>query len=247
MFEKLENLNNKVVVIAGGVGQVGYATATALAARGATVIALVRRDLESAENMMSQLPVKGSAILADVTNTLSIKNAVSQIKQCDILINAVGTTRNIPPVELINLTDEIFDTIIDTNLKGSFVLIREFCPLLIKSGDGLIVNVSSTAGSRASQSNLAYGAAKAGIDLITKTLGKALGPSVRVVGIAPGYLTKPTSGATKPPGANEQIGKISPLHRVGQAEDIANAIESVATTMRFITGQTITVDGGVTL
>jgi len=247
MFEKLENLNNKVVVIAGGAGQVGYATAKALAARGATVIALVRRDLESAENMMSQLPVKGSAILADVTNTLSIKNAVSQITQCDILINAVGTTRNIPPVELNNLSDEIFDTIIGTNLKGSFVLIREFSSLLSKSGDALIVNISSTAGSRASQSNLAYGAAKAGIDLITKTLGKALGPNIRVVGIAPGYLTNPTSGATKPSGANEQIGKISPLRRVGQAEDIANAVEAVATTMRFITGQTITVDGGVTL
>jgi NAD(P)-dependent dehydrogenase (short-subunit alcohol dehydrogenase family) len=245
MFEKLENLNNKVVVIAGGVGQVGYATAKVLAGKGARVIALVRRDLESAKQLMAQL--SGTAILADVTDTDSIKRAVAQLDQCDILINAVGTTRNIPPVDLQNLTDEVFDTIIDTNLKGSFVLIREFHPLLAKSGDGLIVNISSTAGLRASQSNLAYGAAKAGIDLITKTLGKALGPSIRVVGIAPGYLTNPTSGAVKPPGANEQIAKISPLRRVGQAEDIANAVESVATTMRFVTGQTITIDGGISL
>jgi len=130
MFEKLENLNNKVVVIAGGVGQVGYATAKVLAGKGARVIALVRRDLESAEQMMAQL--SGTAILADVTDTDSIKRAIAQIGQCDILINAVGTTRNIPPVDLQNLTDEIFDTIIDTNLKGSFVLIREFHPLLAK-------------------------------------------------------------------------------------------------------------------
>jgi len=247
MFEKLENLNGKVVVIAGGAGQVGYATAKALSSKGASVIVLVRRDLESAKSMMAQLPVAGTAMLADVTDTASIKNAVSQISQCDILINAVGTTRNIPPVELQNLTDEIFDTIIATNLKGSFVLIREFHSLLAKSGDALIINISSTAGLRASQSNLAYGAAKAGIDLITKTLGKALGPNIRVVGVAPGYLTNPTSGAVKPPGANEQIGKMSPLRRVGQAEDIANAIESIATTMRFVTGQTITVDGGISL
>lgn len=244
-FNKLENLNGKVAVIAGGCGQVGYATAKILSQQGAVVIALVRRDLESAQTMMNQ--INGRALLADVTDPTSIKNVAGQIEQCDILVNAVGVTKNVMPETLYDLTDDVLDTIIDTNLKGTIILIREFSNLLKKSGDGLIVNISSTAGLRASQSNLAYGAAKAGIDLVTKTLAKALAPQIRVVGVAPGYLTLPTSGAFKPAGANERLAGLVPLRRVGEAEDIANTIACLATTMRFVTGQTITVDGGISL
>jgi len=244
-FNKLENLNGKVAVIAGGCGQVGYATAKSLSQQGAIVIALVRRDLELAQEMMSAL--KGRAILANVADSASVKSAVAQIAQCDILVNAVGITKNIMPAILHELSDEVLDTIIDTNLKGSIILIREFSDLLKQSGDGLVVNISSTAGLRASQSNLAYGAAKAGIDLVTKSLAKALAPQIRVVGIAPGYLTLPTSGAFKPIDANERLAGLVPLRRVGEAEDIANAVECLATTMRFVTGQTIIVDGGISL
>jgi NAD(P)-dependent dehydrogenase (short-subunit alcohol dehydrogenase family) len=93
---------------------------------------------------------------------------------------------------------------------------------------------------------LAYGAAKAGIDLITKTLAKNLAPQIRVVGIAPGYLEKATSGATKPSGANDKIVNITPLKRVGQAQDIADMVESIIFN-KHITGQTIVVDGGISL
>jgi NAD(P)-dependent dehydrogenase (short-subunit alcohol dehydrogenase family) len=248
-FNQLENLNGKTVVIAGGCGQVGFESAKQLAKHGAKIIALVRRELETAQSMMDTLGNGSYAILASITDTNSIKLAANEIKlkegKCDILINAAGVTRSVPPTQ--DLSDELFDEIVDTNLKGVYITIREFKKLLSVSGDSLIINMSSVAGSRASQSNLAYGAAKAGVDLITKTLAKALAPSIRIVGIAPSFLENPTSGATKPPGANERIALNSPLQRVGNASDIASTIVCIAMNLRFITGQTITVDGGFTL
>jgi NAD(P)-dependent dehydrogenase (short-subunit alcohol dehydrogenase family) len=236
-------MQNKVVVITGGCGQVGYAIGKRLASRGATVVAIVRRDLDNAQAKMKELSPKCYALLADVRNSQTLNEAARRISHCDILINAAGYTRNIVPSKLQELTDEIFDDIIDTNLKGTFASIRAFEPYI---DEGIIINISSTAGLRASQSNLAYGAAKAGIDLLTKSLAKALAPKIRVVGIAPGYLINPTSGAVKPSGANDMIANNTPLKRVGEAEDIADTVESIIN-IKHITGQTIVVDGGISL
>lgn len=253
-YESLQSLENKTVVITGGVGQVGLATSTLLASHGARIIAIVRKNIDRANQLVSQLPnshLNHLVVQASVTDTNSLKEAVIKIKETtnkvDILINAAGHTRNIFPENVTALTDEIFDEIVSTNLKGTFVVIREFIDLLKVSEDAVVVNLSSTAGMRASKSNLAYGASKAGIDLITKTLGKNLAPTIRVVGIAPGYLEAPTSGAVKAPGVNERLSEQSPLKRVGQGQDIANAIKSVIMDARFITGQTILVDGGISL
>lgn len=237
------NLTDKIVVITGGVGQVGYTISKHLAGLGATVVALVRKDLTGAQEKMSSLNSNSYALLADVRDLKSLEEAARQVGHCDILINAAGFTKSIEPKNLQELTEDIFDTIVDTNLKGTYATIRAFEPLM---DEGIIINISSTSGQRASKSNLAYGAAKAGIDLITKTLAKALAPKIRVVGIAPGYLINPTSGAVKGPKANEYIASITPLGRVGTAEDIAETVESIIK-IKHITGQTIIVDGGVTL
>ena len=236
-------MQNKVVVITGGCGQVGYAIGKRLAGRGATVVAIVRRDLDGAQTKMKELSPKCYAVLADVRNSESLNEAARRIGHCDILINAAGYTRSIVPSKLLELTDEIFDDIINTNLKGTFAAIRAFESCI---DEGIIINMSSTAGLHASQSNLAYGAAKAGIDLLTKSLAKSLAPKIRVVGIAPGYLINPTSGAVKPLGANDMIANNTPLKRIGEAEDIADTVESIIN-IKHITGQTIVVDGGISL
>jgi NAD(P)-dependent dehydrogenase (short-subunit alcohol dehydrogenase family) len=254
-FEKIENLKNKVVVITGGYGQVGKAASKRMAELGATVIIISRKNIEEVEKFLETLPSSESqnhrAYLASITDTASIKKVVSDIAaieaKCDILINAAGIATNIPPTEFKSLTDDLFDKIIINNLRGTFAVIREFYDLLEASGDGLIVNISSVSGSRGSRSNPAYGASKAGVDLITKTMAKTFAPKIRVVAISPGYLENPTSGSFKRPGTNIEISKITPLARVGNSEDIANAIESLCTNMRFVTGQIITVDGGITL
>ena len=149
-FERLLDLSGRVVVITGGCGQVGYATAKRLAQQGARIIVLVRNNLQQAQSMMLDLPnteLDHFAILASITNTNELKSAVEQVKEragrCDILINSASILNPISPSNLHNLTDEIFDEIVTVNLRGVYATIREFSDLLKDSGDGLIVNLSS--------------------------------------------------------------------------------------------------------
>lgn len=247
-FERLENLNGRIAVVVGANGQVGKLAVTKLAAQGARVIGIVRKDVDTLQSRLSDLGNGSYAICADIKDTKTIRDAAEQIMskegRVDILINAAGHTRNIPPGQ--DLPDEIFDEIVATNLRGVHVTIREFKKLLQASSDAVVINISSVAGTRASQSNLAYAASKAGVDLMTKTLAKALAP-IRFVGLAPSFLENPTSGAVKMPGTNERIAANTPLRRVGTGEDIANTILSMVMDTRFITGQTIIIDGGFTL
>jgi 3-oxoacyl-[acyl-carrier protein] reductase len=141
------------------------------------------------------------------------------------------------------LTDELFDEMIITNLRGVYATIREFSDLLKSSGDGLIINVSSQSAQRASNSCVAYSASKAGLDLMTRTLAKSLAPAVRVLGISPGYLENATSGVTRLQD-NDVLAAQSPLQRLGTADDIASTIEACATTIRFATGTVFLIDGG---
>lgn len=246
----MTELNNKVAVVAGGCGQIGYATATRLAAQGARVIVLVRRDIDRANEMMTNLPnpnLGHFAILASITDTPALQSAVQQVTQrvgrCDILVNTAGTLDPIPPSNLSALTDDIFDMIVTSNLRGVYATIREFAELLKSSGDGLIINVSSQSGQRASNSCVAYAASKAGLDLMTKTLAKSLAPTVRVVGVAPGYLENATSGVTRII-CNEVLAAEAPLKTLASGDDIARAIEAFATMLTHATGVTLLVDGG---
>jgi 3-oxoacyl-[acyl-carrier protein] reductase len=241
---------NKVVVITGGCGQIGYASAEILAAEGMTIVALVRRNLTEAEDMIKLLPnqhLNHKAILASVTDTESIKNAVAIVKvlfgRCDVLINAAGISKVVPVSHIDKLSDDIFNSIIETNLKGTFVTIREFLGLL-KESNGLVINISSTSAYSGKNNNLAYAASKAGINSLTKTLARGLAPNVRVLGVAPGFLEKATSGINKDPGFNDKVSADIPLGRVGTGLEIATVIKSLVTSMPYITGEIIKVDGG---
>jgi 3-oxoacyl-[acyl-carrier protein] reductase len=241
---------NKVAVITGGCGQIGYAAAQRLAADGITVVALVRKNLEDARDLLNKLPnqeLNHTAILASVTETAQIKAAVQQINdlfgRCDILINAAGINKVVPVSHIDKFTDELFDAIIDTNLKGTFVCAREFLPLLRKD-KGLIINLSSLSAYSGNNINLAYAASKAGVNSLTRTLARGLAPAVRVVGIAPGYLEKATSGINKPADFNEKISAEIPLNRVATGDDIADVIMSLVNGMNYMNGETIKIDGG---
>jgi NAD(P)-dependent dehydrogenase (short-subunit alcohol dehydrogenase family) len=247
----MDILNNKTVVITGGCGQVGYATAKRLAQNGARIFTFQRKDLELAKSMMDALPnnhLNHVAIQGSITDLKDLKRAVDIIKSesnsCDILVNAAGINQLMPPKDLEQYTDEMFDSIVENNLRGPFSTIREFLPLLKNSQDALIVNLTSAAGVRASNSNLAYGASKAGLELITQSISKILAPKIRVVALCPGYLESATTGITKHPSFNEMISKEIPLGRVGTGDDVASVIEALATTMKYITGSTIRLDGG---
>ena len=241
---------NKVAVITGGCGQIGYAAAQRLAADGVTIVALVRNNLEEAKELLTKLPsqeLNHTAILASVTETSQITAAVQQVNdlfgRCDILINAAGISKVAPVSQIDKFTDELFDSIMDTNLKGTFVCVREFLPLL-KKENGLVINISSLSAYSGNNINLAYAASKAGVNSLTKTLARGLAPAVRVVGIAPGFLEKATSGINKHPDFNAKIAPEIPLKRVATGDDIADVIMSLVNSMSYINGETIRVDGG---
>lgn len=254
-FKRIENLKGQVAVIFGGFGQVGFATAQRLANQQARVICVTRKSTSSHLEKIKDLPhhelLKHLVIEADLTDSNSLLKAVELVKNeaggCDILVNTAGVTRTIRPVNLEQLTDDIFDEILAVNLRGVFSTIRSFEPLLKLSGSGLVINVSSTASLRASESNVAYAAAKAGLNLMTQTLAKALAPQIRFLAIVPGFMVEATSGAVKQPGFNEAVAKRTPLGRIGYADDIASTIEVCATSIRFATGSILTIDGGRTL
>ena len=120
--------------------------------------------------------------------------------------------------------------------------------MLRDTNDGLIINISSTAGERAfnTSANLAYGASKAGLNMLTRGLSRALAPKVRIIGIVPGVMESPSSGIVRSLDYNQKIVEEIPLNRVGYGDDIANTIVACTTHIRFATGSTIVVDGGRT-
>jgi len=253
-YKPLDNLDGQVAVITGAMGGIGFATATRLASRGARIIGIVRRDLEEAQDKLNTLPnsqLDHRAILADVNDKSQINDAVKQVLsiagKCNILVNTHGQTRRIPHERIEILTDDFFDESLQKNLRSYFTVIRGFVPLMKRSSEGLIVNIGSAAGQNAGGgSNLAYCSAKAGIDALTRNLSRALAPDIRVVGISPGALaTKFVPNIAD--GFYEGVVRGTPLKRVPEVEDVAATIEAVATLIRFVTGNVITIDGGRTL
>jgi 3-oxoacyl-[acyl-carrier protein] reductase len=160
-----------------------------------------------------------------------------------VLVNSAGFTRPVPHGDLESLTDELIDRMFAVNWRGQFATIRAFAPLLKASGDGLIVSVSSIAGSTGAGSSIAYCAAKAGIDVMTKSLARVLAPEIRVMAVSPGVVETdfvPGRG----PEQNAKIAPSIPMKRVATPEDVAAAIVACATHLAYSTGGVIDVDGG---
>jgi len=253
-FEPLNRLDGRVAVITGGKGAIGMATARRLAALGARIVSLDRSGTAQVQQMVAALPAVAAgphlALAASVTDSASLRAAAQAVAdsagRCDILVNSAGFTKAVAANDLEGLDDDLFDSILQANLRGVFASVRAFAPLLKASGDGLVVNVSSIAGFTGAGSNLAYVAAKAGVDVLTKSLAKALAPQVRVIAVSPGVVDSsfvPGRGAD----FNDKAAATIPLKRIGVVEDIASAIEACATTMRFATGSRFVVDGGRSL
>jgi 3-oxoacyl-[acyl-carrier protein] reductase len=252
-------LDNKVVVITGGNGYIGYTVAQRLAGLGARVFILVRRKLESAQEMMNNLPnghLQHQALLADVKDSAQVKQAVETIKQsagrCDMLINAAGIALHSP---ILEVTEEMFDETIAVNLKGPWIVTNAFYQLLKESGNGLVVNISSVASITPRPESLAYSISKIGVNIMTEAMAKSLGPEVRFVAIAPARLPSLTSGhpiiEKEDKHLNPQIIQNcinqTPLKRLGTADDVADAIESLATKIKFYNGHLMVLDGGLML
>lgn len=254
-FRPWDNLEGKTAVITGATGGIGWATAQRLSARGARIIGIVRRNLETAQEKLNTLPPSTNgphlALLADVSNKAQVQEALLSIDRCDILVQTTGNTKRIPHEKIELLTDAYFDEMTRDNLRSYYTVIRSFVPLLRKSKESVIVNIGSVAGNQHNAgggSNIAYAAAKAGVDSLTKNLSKVLAPHIRVVGVNPGILDTEfvTKGFDDYPNL-PAIASGTPLKRIATVQDIAATVEALTTLIRFVTGIVIYVDGGRTL
>ncbi len=244
------SLHGKVALVVGGAGAIGAATSRILAAAGATIAVThldTERDTQAANALIAELGDGHSAHVADVADTpslIALRDAVqARYGRLDILINAAGYTKPVPHADLDALTDELIDRMLQVNWRGQFATIRTFAPMLKASGDGLVVSISSIAAFTAVGSSIAYCAAKAGIDVMTKALARVLAPEVRVLAVSPGVVDTefvPGRGAD----FNDKVSASTPLKRIGAADDIAAAITACATMLGYSTGHIVQVDGG---
>jgi 3-oxoacyl-[acyl-carrier protein] reductase len=249
-----QSMDGKVVLVVGGAGSIGAVSARRFAELGARV-AISHRDAPeeaaAASDVVRSLASEGHiALVADVARTDTLKALRLEIERrfgrLDVLVNAAGFTKPVPHADLEALDDDLIDRMFAVNWRGQFATIRTLAPLLKASGDGLIVSISSIAGTNGIGSSIAYCAAKAGIDVMTKSLARVLAPDVRVLAVAPGVVDTsfvPGRGAN----FNAKTAATTPLKRIATADDIASAIVACATQLGFATGTTFIVDGGRSL
>jgi 3-oxoacyl-[acyl-carrier protein] reductase len=247
-------MDGKVVLVVGGAGSIGAQAARQFAVEGARVVITYRdasNEAAAAAATLASLAGRGHATFpTDVVQTSTLEALRDEIERrfgrLDVLVNAAGFTKAVPHADLDALDDDLIDRMFEVNWRGQFAAIRSFAPLLKASGDGLIVSISSIAGTNGIGSSIAYCAAKAGIDVMTKSLARVLAPDVRVLAVAPGVVD---TGFVPGRGSdfNAKTSATTPLKRIATAEDIASAILACATHLKFATGTTIVVDGGRSL
>ena len=240
-------LNGKVALIVGGAGGIGAATALMFAEAGAAV-AVTHRPGKDAAEVLAKLPGTNHAAfpldIVDAASIAALKAGITETYgRLDVLVNTAGFTKAIPHHDLDALDDALIDQMFAVNWRGQFAVIRAFAPMLKASGDGLIVSISSIAGTNGAGSSIVYGAVKAATDVMTKSLARALAPEIRVLAVAPGAVA---TGFVPGRGAefNAKTAATTPLKRVATAEDVASAVLACATHLPYSTGNIIVVDGG---
>ena len=244
----MKTLSGKVALVTGGAGGIGSAICKKLADEGASVIITYNSNPDKAQQILIQLKVNTHNVFhAPVNDSIKLETLSSFLSETygklDILVNNAGITTPVPHDDLDGLSDEWIDKIFATNVRGSFAMIRACKDLLVKSNDGLVVNISSVAAVTGIGSNVAYCASKAAIDSMTRSLARALAPTIRVVSVSPGWVLGEYTKAVNPAYLQAQV-DATPLNRLATPEDVAEAVFAVATALPFSTGCIIPVDGG---
>ncbi|NML47116.1 SDR family oxidoreductase [Ramlibacter sp. G-1-2-2] len=245
-------MQGKVALVTGGAGGLGQAICAALAGAGASVVAGYNRSAAAAEALALRLPrpvpeAIHAALAAPVTDSQALATLAEDIARlyarCDILVNCAGITRYVPHADLDALDDALVDDILATNVRGVIATVRAMRGLLERSGNALVVNISSIAGRTAMGSNIAYCASKAAVDNLTFSLARALAPAIRVVSVSPGLADTDFVQQMDRAWRDEQAGR-TPLKRLAAPEEVGLAVLAAATHLSFSTGVVIPVDGG---
>src|SRR5262245_11899680 len=242
-------LSGKAAVVTGGGTGIGRASALLLAYEGANVVVNYSRSEKEANETVADLEklgVEARAVRADVSKGDEAERLIAEAHRAfgrvDVLVKRAGRTRFIPYPKLDDLTDEVWQEIMQLNLMGAFYTGRAAARHMLAQGDGVIVNIASIAGLGTNASSIPYAVSKGAMLTLTKTMARALAPKVRVNAVAPGVVE------TRWVGDNEEFkaqGRAAtPLGRNAQAEDVARAVRYFAVEATFVTGQVHIVDGG---
>ena len=245
-------LNNSVALVTGGGRGIGRAIALELARSGAKVVVNYAGRADKAEEtvqLIQEAGGEGIAVQADVSISEDvdrlIQTAVNTYGRIDILVNNAGITRD---TLLLRMKESDWDAVLDTNLKGVFLCTKAVSKGMMKQRSGAIINISSVVGITGNAGQANYAAAKAGILGFTKSIAKELASrGIRVNAVAPGYISTDMT-ETLPEEVRKQILEQIPLGRIGSPEEIAKTVVFLASpAASYITGQTLSVDGGMAI
>ena len=245
-------LDGKTALVTGASRGIGRAIALRLAAEGASVAINYAGNTAKAEETKAAIEaVGGKAALfqADVSDSAQVERMVAAVTEAfgtiDILVNNAGITRD---GLLMRMKEEDFDAVLDTNLKGIFHVTKAVSKLMMKKRAGRIVNMASVVGIMGNAGQTNYAAAKAGVIGFTKSAAREFAArGITVNAVAPGFIATDMTAAM-PEKAKEATLAAIPLRRMGEPEDVANAVAFlVSDQASYITGQVVKVDGGMVM
>jgi len=243
------NLSENVAIVTGASQGLGQSIALALALNDAKVACLARNETKLAKtvNTIRELGGTAEAFPCDVTDRQSVESTMDLVvdkwDRLDILVNNAGVTRD---TLLPRMTDDEWDDVINTNLRGAFLMSRAASRVMMRARYGRIINISSVSGLVGNAGQTNYSASKAGLIGLTRSLSRELaGRKVTVNAVAPGFIESEMTAAL----GDSIIGEVKkriPAKRLGKPEDVGNAVLYLASSAAsYVTGQVLTVDGGM--
>jgi 3-oxoacyl-[acyl-carrier protein] reductase len=245
-------LKDQVALVTGGSRGIGRAIVKALAAEGAKVAFVFRGNQVAADSLSQEVTQAGGeavALQADVTNTEMVQYCVDRVNKewgrIDILVNNAGIIRD---DLFVRMEPEAWQNVVSTNLGGVFEFCRAVAYGMMKQRGGRIINISSIAADRPNPGQTNYAASKGAINAFTRALAVELASrNVTVNAVAPGFIETDMSAAVRNK-AGDLIKKMIPMRRLGQPDDIARVVVFLASAeSAYLTGQVLTVDGGLSL
>ena len=244
------DLSGQSAIVTGASQGLGRAIATCLAANGARVACVARNAEKLAETVEEITAADGvaEAISCDVTNRADVDNLVDGVaekwERVDIMVNNAAITRD---TLLPRMSDDEWDDVINTNLKGTFLFSRAASRFMMRARYGRIINITSVSGLMGNPGQTNYSASKAGMIGLTRSLSRELaGRNVTINAIAPGFIESEMTAALGD-AVLEEVGKRIPAKRLGKSEEIAAAVLYLSSmAASYVTGQVLVVDGGMT-
>lgn len=247
-----KELSGKVALVTGAGRGIGRAVALELAGRGATVLVNYNGSRERAEEVVAQIAAMGGTAEAVCCNVADFQACGSMVEEAlkrhghvDVLVNNAGITRD---NLVMRMTEEEYDAVLDTNLKGAFNTIRHLSRSFLKQRSGKIINVTSVSGVMGNAGQANYSASKAGLIGLTKSVARELASrGICVNAVAPGFIDTEMTQALPEKAREAAVGQV-PMGRMGAPEDVAKAVAFLAGSgADYVTGQVLCVDGGMAM